>query len=436
MRSAAARFAALLAVDLVGVNLTIYLAFLTVFGADIPERNLDAWLHVWWPVSLLKLLVFQLAGLYDDPEDQTALGTLLLSFWGSALGAVGVMALTFYSRDFAFPRSVVGLNFFYTALFLWSARVVLLVLVRRTQGPMRLLCVGVEPHALWKNMSLESLHELSPQAATAKQLRDLRLKGGRTVVVAPRETPALMDWLRDGLVDERDVDLLLVPDVADCMMGLGTLRVLGDVPVIPLRSMPMNLRQQGMKRTVDLLIAVPALVVMGALLVVLAPVLWLTQGFGVFYRQERVGLNGRTFDVIKLRTMRKDSETATGPVLAAGDKDPRVTPLGYWLRLTKIDELPQFINVFLGQMSVVGPRPERPHFVGQFEREIPLYHERHRVKPGVTGFGQVHARYHTTAQTKLLFDLLYAYNYSLATDFRLMADTVKIVLSRLARREV
>ncbi len=431
-----ARFVLLLVADVLLVNLTVYLSFLVVFGlGHVPARNFNAWLHVWWSISLLKVMVFQLAGLYDNPEEQTALGLGLLSAWGSFLASVGVMAVAFFSRDFAFPRSVVGVNFFLTALLVWMSRVVVLVWVRRSLGPLRLLCVGVPVLESWQDMQLESIREIPIAEATPEHIRASKLAGGRTALVAPRECPVVGGWLKAGLVDEPGLDILLAPQLSDCMMGLGAFRVLGDLPVMPLRAIPMNMRQRGMKRTMDLFFAVPALLVLGVLLVFLAPLMWLTQGWGLFYAQERVGLGGRTFGVVKLRTMKKNSEAGTGPVLAAGAQDPRVTALGYWLRLLKIDELPQFWNVLKGQMAVVGPRPERPFFVAQFEKEIPLYAERHRVRPGVTGLSQVHGRYHTTAEVKLKFDLWYAYNYSLSLDLRLVLDTVKMVLSRAAKKE-
>ncbi len=153
------------------------------------------------------------------------------------------------------------------------------------------------------------------------------------------------------------------------------------------------------------------------LLVLLAPVMGvcallvkLTSRGPVIYRQERVGRHGRTFTLLKLRTMRVDAEAETGPVWAKGERDPRVTPVGHLLRSTHLDELPQLINVLRGEMSLVGPRPERPHFVEQLRQVIPDYEQRLEVKPGITGLAQVRLPYDRTlrdVRRKVKLDCLY-----------------------------
>jgi len=155
----------------------------------------------------------------------------------------------------------------------------------------------------------------------------------------------------------------------------------------------------------------------------------LTSPGPILYCQQRVGRGGKKFTLYKLRTMVDGAEQETGPVLA-GREDERVTWVGRFLRKTRIDEIPQLFNVLDGTMSLVGPRPERPEFVGEFLRTIPGYAERLQVKPGLTGLAQVDGEYHTTPEYKLKYDLAYIYNYSLWLDMRIMAETVKVILSR------
>lgn len=150
----------------------------------------------------------------------------------------------------------------------------------------------------------------------------------------------------------------------------------------------------------------------------------------VFYRQERVGRNGTTFLVYKFRSMRHDAEAATGPVWAAA-YDSRITRIGRFLRILRLDELPQFLNLLRGEMALVGPRPERPHFVSVLEQQVPFYDLRHSVRPGITGWAQVSAGYGATideAQEKLEYDLFYILNRSLLLDMLIVAKTVKIML--------
>lgn len=150
----------------------------------------------------------------------------------------------------------------------------------------------------------------------------------------------------------------------------------------------------------------------------------------VFYRQERVGLNGETFNVLKFRSMTTDAEADGVPKWAAKN-DTRVTPLGRIIRATRIDEIPQIFNVLSGAMSFVGPRPERPFFVNQLEEKIPFYRERHRVKPGITGWAQLNYPYGASEEDtkrKLEYDLYYIKNYSLFLDFLILIQTVRVVL--------
>jgi len=153
----------------------------------------------------------------------------------------------------------------------------------------------------------------------------------------------------------------------------------------------------------------------------------------VLYHQERVGLNGTPFTIHKFRTMRSDAEAGTGPVWSAGDSDPRITRVGRFLRKTRLDEIPQLWNVLRGDMSLIGPRPERPSFVEKLTKEIPYYGQRHVVKPGVTGWAQVRYTYGASVEDaleKMQYDLYYVKHMSLRFDLLIALETIKTVLLR------
>jgi len=173
------------------------------------------------------------------------------------------------------------------------------------------------------------------------------------------------------------------------------------------------------------------------LMLLVALAVKLTSRGPVIYRQERVGWRGQTFQLLKYRTMRVDAEASSGPVWASGEDDPRITRLGRLLRKTRLDELPQLVNVLRGEMSFVGPRPERPHFVNALRQVIPLYDERHTVRPGITGWAQIRCGYGSSiedAEQKLQYDLYYIKHVSLAFDLGVMVDTLKVmVVGRGAR---
>ena len=187
------------------------------------------------------------------------------------------------------------------------------------------------------------------------------------------------------------------------------------------------------KRMIDIMMASLGLVVTLPLLALIGLAIRVTSKGAVLYHQRRVGQHGRIFVVHKFRSMRADAEAATGPVWAAKEGDHRVTPLGSLLRRTRLDELPQLWNVLLGDMSFVGPRPERPEFISELKRQIPFYGQRHVVRPGLTGWAQVRYTYGASVEDalqKLQYDLFYIKNLSIALDLFIIFATVKTVLLR------
>jgi sugar transferase (PEP-CTERM system associated) len=186
------------------------------------------------------------------------------------------------------------------------------------------------------------------------------------------------------------------------------------------------------KRVGELLVAVVALLLAAPVMILVALLVKLDSRGPIFYRQERVGEKGRSFLLLKFRTMRADAEAATGPVWATGSDDSRLTRVGGLLRRARLDELPQLINVLAGEMSFCGPRPERPHFVEQLRKIIPYYGERHSVKPGITGWAQIKFGYGSNiedAEEKLQYDLYYIKNMSLRLDISIMLDTLKVMVT-------
>jgi sugar transferase (PEP-CTERM system associated) len=187
------------------------------------------------------------------------------------------------------------------------------------------------------------------------------------------------------------------------------------------------------KRLLDVTLASVGLLLAAPLILLVALAVRLTSPGPVLYHQRRVGLQGREFTVHKFRSMRTDAEAATGPVWASKSGDPRVTPIGNWLRRLRLDELPQLWNVLIGEMSFVGPRPERPEFVANLTREIPYYGQRHVVRPGLTGWAQVRYTYGASTEDalqKLQYDLFYIKNLSISLDLYIVFETIKTVILR------
>jgi exopolysaccharide biosynthesis polyprenyl glycosylphosphotransferase len=185
------------------------------------------------------------------------------------------------------------------------------------------------------------------------------------------------------------------------------------------------------KRIIDVFLGLLGLVALALVIPFVAVANALTSPGPLFYRQRRIGQGGRSFVLTKFRSMIPDAEKFTGAVWSAGERDPRITRVGHWLRKTRLDELPQVLSVLRGEMSIVGPRPERPCFVGEFCRKLPLYRARHAVKPGLTGWAQVRYRYGDSiegARVKLEYDMYYVKHASLVLDVLIILQTLRVVL--------
>ncbi len=219
---------------------------------------------------------------------------------------------------------------------------------------------------------------------------------------------------------------------SDTLLGLQRSRQIAGMPFVALRTHAVPSYRLRLKRMLELLV----LTVLSPVLVLLVPAVALyvrlRVGKGVFFRQERVGRHAQRFTMVKFRSMRVDAESNTGAVLADAD-DARVVPGMQWLRESRLDELPQLWNVLKGEMSIVGPRPERPEFVAAFEELIPGYGRRHDLPPGITGLAQIRGHYQTDPGFKLGHDLQYVVNWSPVLDLQIMAATVVVMLRRSAR---
>jgi exopolysaccharide biosynthesis polyprenyl glycosylphosphotransferase len=220
------------------------------------------------------------------------------------------------------------------------------------------------------------------------------------------------------------VNIRVFPDLFKIMATEVSINDLNGVPLVTVRDVALRGWRLSFKRAVDLVLSTIFLILMSPVLLLLAVLIKLDSPGPVFYIQERVGLDGKPFHCVKFRTMRADAEAETGPVRATVN-DPRRTRMGVFLRRFSMDEFPQFMNVLLGEMSIVGPRPERPAFVEQFKQEIPRYMDRHREKAGVTGWAQVNGlRGDTSVEERTRYDVWYVENWSIWLDFKIMIRTV------------
>src|SRR3984893_10393584 len=242
-------------------------------------------------------------------------------------------------------------------------------------------------------------------------------------VALPPEQHLRMLELLDSTSREM-VDVKVVPDLLQVIALRARLEDLDGVPVININDVPLQGFNSAVKRAIDIAISSVALLCLAVPVGIVALLVRMTSRGPVFYRQDRTGLDGKSFSIVKFRSMFDDAERDTGPVWTVPG-DPRVTPLGRFLRRSNLDELPQLWNVLRGDMSIVGPRPERPHFVEQFKHRIPQYMLRHKVKAGLAGWGQVNGwRGNTALEKRIEYDLYYIENWSVRLDVKIMWLTV------------
>jgi exopolysaccharide biosynthesis polyprenyl glycosylphosphotransferase len=447
----------LLAFDVLWGTLAYVLAFAVriylplPFTSDLlPATRVFELHHMLPQILVAEVLILYFFGFYDLRALRSSFRAIMNSVTALFVHLLATTALYFFSGDVNFPRSVLVVYWLINATGLaavreWTGRRL------AASSAVRVLLVGTadEVRQFLSGVGSPRLHHVDVVGAVAVgsngahtrapgdppwlgTLSDLsRLLAehdvGEIVLLSP------LSW-RDQLVDRllregRRPRVSVVPSVYDILVGRISSGKIHDVPLIEVVKNPRDDLAYLVKRTTDFVIAAALAILTLPVVLAAALAIKLSSPGPMFYRQRRVGQGGGEFVIWKLRTMANDAEEDSGPVLAQA-QDTRVTPVGRILRAIRIDELPQIWNVLNGTMSLIGPRPERPEFVRRYAEEIPGYLERFQVKPGLTGLAQVNGEYHTSAAYKLKYDLAYIYNYSLVLDLKIMAETVKVMVTR------
>ena len=410
-----------------------------------------------WKIAIVTLIC-QLCLYYNDFYDLTLVHSNreLVVRLLQAAGAASIVLAALY---FVMPSVMIGDGIFVSALFVFLIAILGWRLAfNRLTGSLRLeerlLFVGTGDGAMKVARQILDQHDFAYRIVgfiddDASRIGERILNPA--IVGTPRDINRLIvqhhvDRIVVGLSDRRGklpVEELLRAKLSGIRVEDATTtyeRVTGKILIDDLRpswlifsdGFRVSRLTRLMKRTIDLTLALVMTPLAVPLIGLTALVIWLDDGSPVLYQQERVGENGRLFVLSKFRSMRKDAEQAGRPIWAK-DGDDRVTRIGHFIRTTRLDELPQLLNVIRGDMSFVGPRPERPFFVEQLSRAIPFYQQRHAVKPGITGWAQVKYRYGSSledAMEKLRYDLYYIKHLSVIFDLTIVFDTVKVVLFR------
>lgn len=238
--------------------------------------------------------------------------------------------------------------------------------------------------------------------------------------------------IRNDLVKfcyQNNIRTYVVPKIADIIMRGGENITTFDTPLLLTKGFGLTIAQRILKRTLDIILCLIAMIVAAPVMAAVALAIKLEDGGPVFYKQKRATIGGKEFDILKFRSMIVDAEKGGFSIPATG-KDPRITKVGNVIRACRVDELPQILNILKGDMSVVGPRPERLEHVEKYSEEVPEFMYRLKVKGGLTGYAQIYGKYNTTAYDKLRLDLMYIENYSILLDIKLILMTIRILFSK------
>ena len=437
--------------DALVVNASIIVAFWLRFGGELPEFNFAAYVGLWPLITVLYLGAAYIYGLYEPERTEGVWGVGRATFQAVTLGTILVAAVAFFAgpRFFSFSRLAILIAWALAFVLLvgWRVAVLKFALIRWPEQ--RVLVVGTSALACDLAREIQQRHSWGYRVVgmvtqdvpgcESTAVEGVPLLGTlddvpaivashdvtRIIVASPVALRELIEEMAIG--NETGVRVEVIPDLYEILIG-SVDSTISDIPLMELTRRSAPAWYASAKRLVDVVLSLLLIAVLSPVLILAALAIMLSMGWPVIYSQDRVGRDMHTFRVHKFRTMVRDAEATSGPVLADED-DPRVTPVGRFLRRYRIDELPQLVNILLGQMSFVGPRPERQFFVEQHLRDIPGYRERFRIKPGATGLAQVSGSYATTPERKLKFDLIYLYHQTLSMDVRILAETVRVVLT-------
>ena len=429
-----ARKIIIMMIDLILYIGSFLLSFRLRYGAEIPIKNLEAFQGSIIYVIIGFVLVNILLGTYILYNK--SLGDFLfITIIGQFIMALYIMALTFAGRWLAFPRSIILIVFFVGAILLFMWRAAVFKLYQRLSGSKRVMIVGMEKEvfeAVDNFTNTRSIRHVVTHVVLSDYYYNVRENLDNIDVVYLASQIEDAEKLRIyNLLMEKDKKFFLNTSFENLMMVRPNMMNIEDESIIEVSPFRIPSEDDIIKRWLDIIFSLLLIVVSSPIMLVAAILVKRSSEGPILYRQIRVTKEGREFEILKFRSMGITAEQESGPVLATSN-DMRVTPVGKYLRALRIDELPQLFNVLKGDMSIVGPRPERPFFVSQFEQQNPHYYLRHNVRAGITGYAQVYGKYASDFNSKLNFDLIYIKQYSLILDMKIMLQTIKILFDKVS----
>jgi exopolysaccharide biosynthesis polyprenyl glycosylphosphotransferase len=417
-------------IDVLLVVASIYLAFMLKFDFNPPDMNYQPFTEIAPLLVIVYLIFMYVFGLSDILK--LSIGETAFSIFLAVLALLfGTTFITFFARGFAYPRTVLIYSTVLQFVFLALWRAIVWKITRINHGIKDALVIGEEAvEDVTKKILLKQrdLYAIKYICSGKSENLDRYLDEVDVVFICNDVDLEVKSKIVDNCLADRK-SVYIIPDIYEIALLNSKLNRADDIPMLKVKKLGLTFEQNLLKRILDILVSTSGIVLSSPIMLVSAAIIKLTDGGNIFYKQERVTIQERRFNILKFRTMVMNAEKLTGPVFAEKD-DPRITKFGRFMRATRIDELPQMFNVLLGDMSIVGPRPERPFFVEKFKKEISDYKYRTLVKAGVTGLAQVLGKYTTKAEDKVRYDIIYIKNYSILLDLKLIFQTIKIMFMK------
>lgn len=340
------------------------------------------------------------------------------------------LQIALLNRSFPFIRPLIWLTIFdFVCVIAWT--IIAKSLHQQMYPPRKMLMVygKFDPdHLISKMKKREDKYSLCEYININMGIEIVteRIKQYESILICDLPSETRNDILK--FCFENSIRVYVAPKISDVIMSGAVKNNTFDSPLLICKNRGISMQNQIIKRIMDLVVIIPVAIVTLPFMIISSLIIKLYDGGPVFYKQKRLTFNGKIFEIYKFRSMKTDSEVK-GAQLAKKDDD-RITPIGKILRLTHLDELPQIINIIKGEMSVVGPRPERPEIAEQYKKEIPEFDFRLMAKAGLTGYAQVFGKYNTTPYDKLKLDLFYIEQQSLMLDLELILKTVRILAAK------
>ncbi|MBM6614269.1 sugar transferase [Desemzia sp. RIT804] len=422
--------------DVIIFHISILLSFYVQFGQNVPERNMTTYTSALPYIMILFVMLNILFGVYIL-YNKSLTDFIYLTIITQLLMVVAIMAVTFAGRWFAFPRSVLLITLVVSSILLICWRAVIFKVYLKFSGTKKVMVVGEESNVISAvmnfNQAKNERHKIE-LVATDRFFKNIQenLNNFDIVYLASHIDEEEKIKIYDLLI-KNEKKIFLNTSFENLILVNPNIMNIEDESIIEISNFRISAEDGLIKRMLDIVFSIILIILSSPIMLVTAVLVKLTSKGPVLYKQVRITLNGKEFNVLKFRSMSATAEKDSGPVLASSN-DARVTTIGKYIRALRIDELPQLFNVLKGDMSVVGPRPERPFFVDQFKEENKYYYLRHNVRAGITGYAQVYGKYASDFNSKLNFDLLYIKKYSILLDIKIMLQTIKILFDKVSSK--